>query len=87
MVRYRNLMEILLEELFDEQKDQLDCCTCDICRADIIALALNRLPPRYVCTPAGEMITKLDQATLQKKADALTALTQPAELVKASPRH
>ena len=58
-----------------------------ICRADIIALALNRLPPRYVCTPAGEMITKLDQATLQKKADALTALTQAAELVKASPRH
>ncbi len=33
------------------------------------------------------MITKLDQATLQKKADALTALTQAAELVKASPRH
>ena len=87
MARYRNLMELLLEELFDEMGEQLDCCKCEICRSDVVALALNNLPPRYVSTPTGEMMTKLDQITLQKKADALAALAQAAGVIKASPRH
>lgn len=80
-------MEHLLEELLDERKDQLDCCTCETCRNDIIALALNRLPPRYVCTPEGEMITKLDQIGPQNKADAMAALAQAVKMVKAEPHH
>ena len=87
MVRYRNLMEILLEELFDEMREQLDCCTCEVCRSDIIALALNHLPPRYVCTPAGEMITKLDQIVPQNKTDAMKALIQAAKVIRDTPHH
>ena len=87
MGRYRNLMEILLEELFDEMEPQLNCCTCETCRSDIIALTLNSLPPRYVCTPTGEIMTKLKQITAQSKADAMAALARVAEMVKAAPRH
>ena len=46
MTAYRNMMEIFMEQLFDDRKDQIDCCTCPECRSDIIALALNQLPPR-----------------------------------------
>lgn len=87
MPAYRNVMEILLEELFDKMKDQLDCCTCEECRSDIIALALNQLPPHYVRTPKGELLSKLDQLSSQNSTDALAALTQAVEKVKASPRH
>lgn len=87
MAVYRNVMELLLEELFDKMKDQMDCCTCEDCRGDIIALALNQLPPHYVRTPKGEMLTKLNQLAPQNSADALAALAKAVEKVKASPRH
>ena len=34
-----------------------DFCGCDICRADVIVYALNRLPPRYV-PPEGSIVTR-----------------------------
>ena len=87
MTAYRNMMEIFMEQLFDDRKDQIDCCTCPECRNDIIALALNQLPPRYVCTHKGELLSKVEQLAKQNRADAMTALTQAAEKVKEFPRH
>ena len=87
MSSYRNVMEVLLEELFDKMKGQMDCCTCDECRSDIIALALNQLPPHYVRTEKGEMLSKLDQLSQQNYTDVMTALAQAVEKVKNHPRH
>ena len=87
MPAYRNVMEILLEELFDKTSDQWDCGTCEECRGDIIALALNQLPPHYVRTQKGEMLSKLAHLDPQNSTDALAALAQAVEKVKASPRH
>ncbi len=41
---YKNVMEDLVEFRFDEIQSTLDCCTCEHCRNDIIAYALNLLP-------------------------------------------
>ena len=81
------MMEDLLEERLNEIYPTLGCCTCDICRADILAFALNRLPTKYVVYPIGEVYSKLYVLKLQHDADIVAALTQAAQMVTENPRH
>ncbi len=83
----RNVMETLVELKLNEIIDKLDCCKCEQCRTDIVAYALNRLPPKYVATYEGSVYSKLDTLSVQYETDMLTILMQGAEKVKAHPRH
>ncbi len=87
MKKYDNVMETIVEEELDAIKPELDCCLCEQCRNDIVALALNRLPPQYVVTRAGGAIRKAETMRIQHLTDVRTALIQAAQMVKESPRH
>ena len=87
MSAYRNLMEPLVEEEFETLAPTLNCCTCDACRSDIIAFALNQLPPKYVATQKGEAYSKTYILRNQHAADIMSALTKAANVVGKSPRH
>jgi len=87
MPAYKNIMEELVEEAFENLEGPLDCCTCDECRNDIIAYALNQLPPKYVATRAGEAYSKTFILRNQHYADIMTALAKGAKLVADHPRH
>lgn len=84
---YHNLMEDLLEERLDEMYPALGCCTCQTCRDDILAFALNRLPSMYVVCHAGEVYSKLYVLKQQHEADIVTALALAAKMVAQNPRH
>jgi competence protein ComFB len=45
-----------------------DFCGCDLCRADVLVYALNRLPARYVASREGTIITELDLDRQQMRA-------------------
>jgi hypothetical protein len=51
MIDVKNEMEHLVIREVDRRKDKRtwgrDCCWCPQCEADVIALTLNNLPPRY----------------------------------------
>ncbi|HHY92663.1 MAG TPA: late competence development ComFB family protein [Firmicutes bacterium] len=64
-----------------------DACLCPRCRLDIMALALNSLPPRYVVTEEGEVYARTASLSQQYTADLTTALCRAFALVGASPRH
>jgi len=87
MPAYKNIMEELAEEAFENIVETLDCCTCYECRNDIIAFALNQLPPKYVATRAGEAYSKTFILRNQHYADIMAALTKGAQLVADHPRH
>lgn len=87
MSEYRNIMEALVEEEFDRAVGSLDCCHCEACRNDIIAYALNQLPPKYVATHRGEVYSKTFILRNQHYADIMAALAKGAKLVKDNPRH
>ena len=87
MSDYKNVMEDLIEEEFDSLQPTLDCCTCDACRSDMIAYALNQLPPKYVATRKGEVYSKTFILRNQHRTDIMAALTKAASVVKANPRH
>lgn len=86
-MKVENVMEELAEEKLDEIFDQLDCCHCEQCKADILSYALNRLSPKYVDTNVGRAYAKLDSMSSQFEADLVAALCEGARIVKQHPRH
>ena len=51
MPGYQNVMEILVEQMYSSIESTLDCCACPLCKADIIAYALNQLPQERISYP------------------------------------
>ncbi|HSH36404.1 late competence development ComFB family protein, partial [Schnuerera sp.] len=55
----RNLMEDeVIHTINKILKDKYDICTCEKCKLDIAAIALNNLKPKYVVTEKGELFGK-----------------------------
>lgn len=87
MPDYKNVMEDLIVEEYESLQPTLDCCTCEACRNDMIAYALNQLPPKYVATRRGEVYSKTFILRNQHRTDIMAALTKAASVVKENPRH
>ncbi|NLW06922.1 MAG: late competence development ComFB family protein [Clostridia bacterium] len=84
----KNQMEDCVWELLDQVLAQYpEVCKCENCRYDIVALTLNRLPPRYTVRVKGEIYAKLAMLEAQHRADIYQALTQAILIVKQHPRH
>ena len=76
MVEYRNLMEDIVMQNLDAVISAGGGCTCDACKSDVAAYALNHLPPHYVATRQGRLLVKLK-----------SSISEAAVLVSKSPRH
>lgn len=84
---YENITEGIVEELFNEVKDKLGICCCEQCSADVIAYALNQLPPRYVVSKIGAAAMKVQALSFQNNADVKAAIYKGADLIRDHPRH
>jgi competence protein ComFB len=62
-------------------------CGCALCREDVLVYALNRLPPRYVATLTGEVLSEVQMDAEQGRADITVALLEGIRVVAAAPRH
>ena len=80
-------MEDVASDVLDKLAEETEFCTCGICRLDMIAHALNQLPPRYVVTKMGEAYSKVEQLHQQFQVDVAMALYNAIETVKKAPRH
>lgn len=87
MNNVKNYMEQLVELMVDSIIRDIEVCKCKQCRADIMAIALNNLPTKYVVTKEGEAYSKTDILIQQFEIDIITAVTKAVEVVKKSPRH
>ncbi|MDR2088282.1 MAG: late competence development ComFB family protein [Clostridiales Family XIII bacterium] len=82
-----NLSEVLTKELLPSVMEQMDVCTCPVCTGNVLALALNALPTKYVTTDEGKQYTQLEVYKRQNELDVVAALTRACVRVKESPRH
>ncbi|NMA79126.1 MAG: late competence development ComFB family protein [Clostridiales bacterium] len=82
-----NMMEKFVQQKLDEMLESTDCCDCEDCKNDIMAVALNQLPAKYVNTAAGELFSKLDSITQQNSVDIDIALLKAINIVCRNPRH
>lgn len=83
-----NIMEELVEQSLDPVLRSYQCCKCAKCRKDMMAVALNHLPPHYIVTTIGEAISKAHyMLDLQGQAELISEVVAAVEFVKDRPRH
>lgn len=83
----QNKVEVYVTEAFNSLKGHFpDFCGCDICRADVLVYALNRLPARYVASLEGTVITELNLDKQQNRASIEVAVMDGFRRVMESPR-
>jgi competence protein ComFB len=84
----KNVLEAVVTREYDDMLREVpDACGCPLCREDILVYALNRLPPRYVATLTGEVLSEVQMEADQGKADVTVALMDAFRVVGDSPRH
>ena len=86
-MEYRNLMEDIVLQNLDRVIGLEGGCTCDACKSDVVAFALNHLEPHYVATRQGRLMVKLQSYELQSRADVVAAISEAAIMVAKNPRH
>jgi len=82
-----NYMEMCVAELAPRVLTTAGVCSCETCMLDVMAIALNNLPPKYVVTKRGELYTKLSILQHQFDVDIVAELSKAAEVVGRNPRH
>jgi competence protein ComFB len=84
-MKVKNYMETIVFDMMERVAASFDCCTCEQCRSDIAAYALNHLPPKYVVS--NEVYTKLNVLQRQFDVDVVSRLAEGVQLIKKNPRH
>lgn len=79
-----NVMESAVLQKLDSILERFTCCRCDRCKKDIVALSLNKLPPKYMVLPGSLPPPDLDP---QSNAQVVTAMIQAVLKVRQFPRH
>ena len=83
-----NVMEQLVDYKIHDVLPNYECCFCDECVDDIKALALNKLPAKYVNSSKGELFTRIDSMMIkQHSVDIDVAVMTAIEFVCSHPRH
>lgn len=82
----------MMEEAVEYQLNRLlptmpNICTCDICRLDMTAYALNRLSPQYVRTDTGALFQKVHNSSQQAEIGVITAVVSAAKVIGEHPHH
>ncbi len=87
MHQMKNYMEVIVFHAMEEILKDINVCSCERCRYDIAAKALNDLPPLYIVTEKGELYSKINSLKSQFEVDVITAVAKSAILVKRNPSH
>ena len=83
----QNKVEAHVIEAYDALRGHFpEFCGCEICRADVLVYALNRLPARYVASVEGTVITELNLDKQQNRASIEVAVMDGVRRVMESPR-
>lgn len=86
-MKLRNAVEEHVIETYEVLKGHFPVfCGCEVCRADVIVFALNRLPARYVATLEGSIVTEVNLDKQQARASIEVALMEGFKRVSAAPR-
>ncbi len=83
----KNVLEDAVAREYERLRAKMpDFCGCEMCRDDVLVYTLNRLPPRYVTQPTGEVLTSVRMGSDQPKADISVVMLEGFKRVKAEPR-
>ena len=85
-MKLHNFMETAVERVYEDMlKSDPDMPEDRKQQLDIMAIALNNLPPQYTVSEKGELFTKLRTVEQQFKTDIIRELIKAADIVKQNP--
>lgn len=82
-----NVMQVLVDEYAAKYIKMFGVCDCDRCVADIKAIALNNLPPKYVIMDRRDVIPKLTFYEGKFNSDITSQVLQACKTVMNRPHH
>ncbi|MCX5708528.1 MAG: late competence development ComFB family protein [Candidatus Omnitrophica bacterium] len=86
--KLKNIIEdIARDHLNSALTLRYDICTCSICKNDMLAFVLSRVPARYVTTEQGALHTIIQQHRLEHQAEIGRAIIEAIDIISKNPRH
>lgn len=86
-MEYCNVTEKLVDEKAMKYIRLFDMCTCPRCVADVKALALTKLPPRYIVMSKSDLVPMLSFYEEKLDTEITTQLISACRMVQEHPRH
>ncbi|MDR2023941.1 MAG: late competence development ComFB family protein [Hungatella sp.] len=85
--KYLNVMEYVVKNKVYEYMEKFDVCPCGRCIADITALALMHLPPKYIVVEPPSASPLLNFYSNRFSQQVTVELTKACSVVKDNPHH
>ena len=83
----KNLVEEHVHAAYDTLRTLFPAyCGCDLCRDDVLAFALNRVPPRYVSRREGAVVTEVNLEKEQSRAAIEVVVMEALRKISVAPR-
>jgi competence protein ComFB len=83
----RNLMEEHVHAAYESLRPQFpEFCGCETCRDDALVYTLNRVPPRYVSSRRGSVLTEVSLEKDQSRAAIEVAMMDALRRITLAPR-
>ncbi len=86
-MKLRNCMEEYVGRYVDGVMSEVGMCCCDKCRYDVMAIALNNLPPQYTVTNEGALFNKVKAMDNHFRMHIIAEITKAAEIVNRDAKH
>ena len=87
-VKLKNIIEdIALDHLNNVLAIRYDICTCPICKNDMLALVLSRVPAQYVTTEEGALHTIIQHFRVEYQVEIARAIIEAINTISKNPRH
>jgi len=83
----RNFMEDIVIDKLERTMTTLRCCECERCKKDVMAYALNELPPAYMVTEPEDLEATIKQLRKTYEVKVTSALIKAVQKVKAQSHH
>ena len=85
---FKNYMEDAVEQMLNRLAPQYpDICVCERCITDMMMIALNNLPPRYVSTHKGDILMRTEGVEMSYEVEVLTEVVRAMQIVHRQPHH
>lgn len=83
-----NVMEVIVRDVLKSNLKQLKLsCTCERCLDDVLAHALNHLPPRYIVNQKHQPYVRVVHEVNQDEAlNVLKVVIRSATIISSQPR-
>ena len=81
-----NVIEKLVLNKLDATLKKMNCCRCDRCKEDIVAIALNNLKPMYIVASKEEIKQKIEELS-EISSEVTTEVIKAVLIVRKNPIH